>query len=502
MSRARTSSSASTSARMRPMSRASQLAALVRRLAGRRARARRVRRAGRQDADAARRGDRGRAASRPRAGAGEETSARTCASSPPTLRELDESGFDRALVDAPCSGLGVLARRPDLRWRARPLPELQLELLQAAAERTKPGGTIVYSVCTLNADENEAVVDALGLDVEPLGDEWPQYAHPTRPEFLLTLPDRDRTSGLLHRPPAQAVGSPRCPGGDWIRTVEVEPSLYGADFAQPRRADRGAAARRLPRLPLRRRRRALRRAGHDRADRARVDLAADPPLRRRDRRAPDGREPGEVLRAGRGGRRRQRHVPLRGGRRRRRDDPRRARARAAGRGRVQPGDRARGRSPRSRGDADLVLCMAIHPGYSGQQFRDATYDRVRRLRARAARATSTSRSTAASAPRTSSSCATCGATLLVAGDVDLRARRSRRAPTAARAAASRERSHARSSSRGARSDRAYPKPTVGAVRRRATARSSAKARPRPAAATPRSSRSRRPASARAARRCT
>jgi 16S rRNA (cytosine967-C5)-methyltransferase len=112
-------------------------------------------------------------------------------------RELDESGFDRALVDAPCSGLGVLARRPDLRWRSRPLPELQLELLRAAAERTRRGGTVVYSVCTLNADENEAVVDAAGLEVEPLANEWPQYAHPTRPEFLLTRPDRDRTSGFF-----------------------------------------------------------------------------------------------------------------------------------------------------------------------------------------------------------------------------------------------------------------------------------------------------------------
>jgi 16S rRNA (cytosine967-C5)-methyltransferase len=112
-------------------------------------------------------------------------------------RELDENGFDRALVDAPCSGLGVLARRPDLRWRAKPLPELQLELLRAAAERTKPGGTIVYAVCTLNADENEAVVDASGLGVEPLTEEWPQYAHPTRPEFLLTRPDRDHTSGFF-----------------------------------------------------------------------------------------------------------------------------------------------------------------------------------------------------------------------------------------------------------------------------------------------------------------
>jgi 16S rRNA (cytosine967-C5)-methyltransferase len=113
------------------------------------------------------------------------------------VRELAERGFDRALVDAPCSGLGVLARRPDLRWRAQPLPGLQSELLRAAAERTRPGGTIVYSVCTLNADENEAIVDAAGLEVEPLGEEWPQYAHPTRPEFLLTRPDRDRTSGFF-----------------------------------------------------------------------------------------------------------------------------------------------------------------------------------------------------------------------------------------------------------------------------------------------------------------
>jgi 16S rRNA (cytosine967-C5)-methyltransferase len=113
------------------------------------------------------------------------------------VRELDERGFDRALVDAPCSGLGVLARRPDLRWRAQPLPDLQLELLRAAAERTRSGGTIVYAVCTLNADENEGVVDAAGLEAEALGDEWPQYAHPRRPEFLLTRPDRDNTSGFF-----------------------------------------------------------------------------------------------------------------------------------------------------------------------------------------------------------------------------------------------------------------------------------------------------------------
>jgi 16S rRNA (cytosine967-C5)-methyltransferase len=106
-------------------------------------------------------------------------------------------GFDRALVDAPCSGLGVLAQRPDLRWRAAPLPELQLALLRSAAERVRPGGTIVYAVCTMNADENEAVIEASGLDVEPLGEEWPQYAHPRLPQFLLTLPHVHGTSGFF-----------------------------------------------------------------------------------------------------------------------------------------------------------------------------------------------------------------------------------------------------------------------------------------------------------------
>jgi len=110
--------------------------------------------------------------------------------------ELD--GFDRALVDAPCSGLGVLNQRPDLRWRAEPLPELQLALLRAAAERVRPGGTVVYAVCTINADESEAVVDASELRVDPtLADEWPQFRHGRRPEFLQTLPHVHGTAGFF-----------------------------------------------------------------------------------------------------------------------------------------------------------------------------------------------------------------------------------------------------------------------------------------------------------------
>jgi 16S rRNA (cytosine967-C5)-methyltransferase len=111
---------------------------------------------------------------------------------------LPLDGFDRALVDAPCSGLGVLNRRPDLRWRAEPLPELQRELLRAAVERVKPGGTIVYSVCTINADESEAVVDASGFEVDPsLSEEWPRFRHPRRPEFLQTLPSVHGTAGFF-----------------------------------------------------------------------------------------------------------------------------------------------------------------------------------------------------------------------------------------------------------------------------------------------------------------
>ncbi|HEV7526710.1 MAG TPA: 16S rRNA (cytosine(967)-C(5))-methyltransferase RsmB [Acidimicrobiia bacterium] len=73
--------------------------------------------------------------------------------------------FDRVLLDAPCSGLGVLRRRPDARWRVQPddvrdLSALQRVLLAAAAVAVKPGGRLVYAVCTLSREET--------LDV----DEW------------------------------------------------------------------------------------------------------------------------------------------------------------------------------------------------------------------------------------------------------------------------------------------------------------------------------------------
>jgi len=123
------------------------------------------------------------------------------------------AGFDRALVDAPCSGLGVLNYRPDLRWRSRPLPDLQADLLRTAAERVRAGGAVVYSVCTINVEENEAIVDASGLEPDDLGAEWPAFRHPKRPEFLLTLPHVHRTAGFF-------IARLRVPGGEGSRRAQ------------------------------------------------------------------------------------------------------------------------------------------------------------------------------------------------------------------------------------------------------------------------------------------
>jgi 16S rRNA (cytosine967-C5)-methyltransferase len=87
--------------------------------------------------------------------------------------------FDRVLVDAPCTGLGVLGRRPDLRWRrsandpAR-LAGLQLDLALAAADLLAPGGVLLYATCTVTRAENEEVVAALLARRPGLRLEWGQ----------------------------------------------------------------------------------------------------------------------------------------------------------------------------------------------------------------------------------------------------------------------------------------------------------------------------------------
>ncbi len=129
--------------------------------------------------------------------------------------ELD-GGFDLVLLDAPCTGLGTLAERPDLRWHRRPedvprMAALQRALGERAARLLRPGGTLVYAVCTLTRDETIGVVQPLataaGLAFDDLGASFPELRDPHFGPALLTLPDRDATSGFfiarLRRPEMQ-----------------------------------------------------------------------------------------------------------------------------------------------------------------------------------------------------------------------------------------------------------------------------------------------------------
>jgi 16S rRNA (cytosine967-C5)-methyltransferase len=120
------------------------------------------------------------------------------------------AGYDRVLVDPPCSDLGTLASRPDVRWRKRAedperLAALQGAILARGAEALAPGGTLVYSTCTISARENERVVGAAldaeggrrGLSADQLGERFGAIASQRDPRFLQTRPDRDGTDGFF-----------------------------------------------------------------------------------------------------------------------------------------------------------------------------------------------------------------------------------------------------------------------------------------------------------------
>jgi 16S rRNA (cytosine967-C5)-methyltransferase len=112
-------------------------------------------------------------------------------------------GFDRVLVDAPCSGLGVLRRRPEARFRIRPddleeLAALQRELLAAVAPLVRPGGRLVYSVCTLTRAETIEVDEWMAetfpylVAEAPPGDPWRPWGR-----GALLLPQAAGTDGMF-----------------------------------------------------------------------------------------------------------------------------------------------------------------------------------------------------------------------------------------------------------------------------------------------------------------
>lgn len=117
-------------------------------------------------------------------------------------------GFDRVLVDAPCSGTGTWRRNPDARWRApeenglEALVALQARILASAARLVKPGGRLVYSTCSLLPEENEAQVAAFlaatpAFHVLPLAEVAPDLAGAAEGDFLSLTPARHGTDGFF-----------------------------------------------------------------------------------------------------------------------------------------------------------------------------------------------------------------------------------------------------------------------------------------------------------------
>jgi 16S rRNA (cytosine967-C5)-methyltransferase len=120
---------------------------------------------------------------------------------------VQPEGFDRVLLDPPCSDLGTLQSRPDARWRKTPeqireLAAIQADLLDSAASQVRRGGTLVYSTCTISPTENEHQLMRFlerhpEYVVEDLGAERPDLASAADARFLQLLPHRHGTDGFF-----------------------------------------------------------------------------------------------------------------------------------------------------------------------------------------------------------------------------------------------------------------------------------------------------------------
>jgi 16S rRNA (cytosine967-C5)-methyltransferase len=116
----------------------------------------------------------------------------------------EDVGFDRVLLDAPCSGTGTLRRNPEIKWRveAASIPrfaELQGRLLERAAARVRAGGRIVYSTCSIEPEENEGVVEAFLAEHQEfrvVKDAVPESLR-TENGYLRTFPHRNGCDGFF-----------------------------------------------------------------------------------------------------------------------------------------------------------------------------------------------------------------------------------------------------------------------------------------------------------------
>ncbi len=114
-----------------------------------------------------------------------------------TRPPLRAASFDRVLLDAPCSGLGALRRRPDARWRIEPddierLARMQSEMLAAAMDLVRPGGQLVYSVCTLTRAESLELDHPQWCALDPVGPPWRPWGR-----GALLLPQDADTDGMV-----------------------------------------------------------------------------------------------------------------------------------------------------------------------------------------------------------------------------------------------------------------------------------------------------------------
>ncbi|SOE03299.1 RsmB/NOP family class I SAM-dependent RNA methyltransferase [Blastococcus haudaquaticus] len=114
--------------------------------------------------------------------------------------------FDRVLLDAPCTGLGALRRRPEVRWRrteadVAPLVELQLELLAGALASVRPGGVVAYVTCSPHTEETVAVVDVAAarddVEVLPVAPLFPEVPGIARGDYAQLWPHRHGTDAMF-----------------------------------------------------------------------------------------------------------------------------------------------------------------------------------------------------------------------------------------------------------------------------------------------------------------